>query len=74
MPELYSLGKAVLVLGIVLVIFGGLLMVGGNLGFLGKLPGDIFIQRGNVKFYFPVVTMLLLSLLLSLFLNIFFRR
>lgn len=74
MPDLYSLGKLVLLLGIILVIFGGLLMFGGHLGPLGKLPGDIFVERGNVKFYFPVVTMLLLSLILSVLLNLFLRR
>ena len=41
---------------------------------LGKLPGDISIDRGNVHFYFPIVTCLLLSLVLTVLLNAFFRR
>lgn len=74
MPDLFPVGKAILVMGIVLVILGGLLMLGGHWGPLGKLPGDIFIKKGNVRVYFPLVTMLLLSLVLTLILNLFFRR
>jgi len=74
MPDLVSLGKAILLLGVVLAVLGGLLMAGGSLGFIGKLPGDISFQRGNLRVYFPLATMLLLSLLLTLFMNIFFRR
>lgn len=71
---LYSIGKMILFFGLIMVVIGGLLMLGGKIGPLGRLPGDIFIEQGNVKFYFPLATMLLLSLVLSLFLNLFFRR
>ena len=74
MPELYTLGKALLVLGIVIAVIGGLLMAGGSLGLLGKLPGDISFQRGNLKVYFPLATMLLVSIILSLLMNLFLRR
>jgi hypothetical protein len=74
MPDLVSLGKAILMLGVILAVLGGLLMAGGSLGFIGKLPGDISFQRGNLRVYFPLATMLLLSLILTLFMNIFFRR
>jgi len=60
-------------LGLTLVIVGLLFGLGARLG-LGKLPGDIFFKRGNVSFYFPVVTSILLSIFLTFILNIFFRR
>lgn len=57
-----------------MVALGGLLIIGGKLFGLGRLPGDIFIQRGNFSFYFPVVTGIVLSLLLTVLLNLFLRR
>lgn len=67
-----SLGKMLLIMGIGLFIIGGILVVGEKFG-LGKLPGDIFIQKGNFTFFFPIVSSLIISLLLTLILN-FFRR
>jgi len=68
-----SFGKMILIFGVFLVVLGGLILVGGKLFGLGRLPGDIFFQRGNFSFYFPVVTSIVLSLLLTILLN-FFRR
>ncbi len=64
-----SLGKMILTLGIALVFIGLLLMIGGKLG-LGKLPGDILIRKGNVTFFFPIVSSIILSLILSLIFNL----
>ncbi len=50
--ELSSLGRVLVVVGLVVVALGLLLVVGGGLG-LGKLPGDIAIRRGNTRIYFP---------------------
>ncbi|MCL6638897.1 MAG: DUF2905 family protein [Firmicutes bacterium] len=69
-----SFGRMILFFGLFLVALGGLLLLGGKLFGLGRLPGDIFIQKGNFSFYFPVVTSILLSLLLTVILNLFFRR
>ncbi|MBI4466861.1 MAG: DUF2905 domain-containing protein [Acidobacteria bacterium] len=64
---LRELGKLLLVFGVVLVAVGALLTLGPKLpGRLGRLPGDIIIQRDNFTFYFPVVSCLLLSVVLSL--------
>lgn len=68
-----SLGKMILLFGIFLVVVGGLMLVGGKLFGLGRLPGDIFIQRGNFSFYFPVVTSIVLSILLTVILNLIRR-
>ncbi|HHU86614.1 MAG TPA: DUF2905 domain-containing protein [Peptococcaceae bacterium] len=68
-----SLGKMILFFGIFLVLIGGLLLLGGRLFGLGRLPGDIFLQRGNFSFYFPVVTCIVLSILLTIILNLIRR-
>jgi hypothetical protein len=54
-----------ILLGVVLILGGILLYFGGSLSFLGKLPGDIRIERPNVKFYFPMTTGILISLILT---------
>lgn len=69
-----SFGKMLLLFGLFLVIIGGIMLAGGKLSGLGRLPGDIMFQRGNFSFYFPVVTSIILSLLLTIILNIFLRR
>ncbi len=71
---LRELGKLLLVFGIVLVVIGGLLTLGPKLpGRLGRLPGDIIIRREQFTFYFPLVTCLLLSVILSLIFWLFRR-
>ena len=54
-------------IGVVLVLIGLLWPLLSKLG-LGRLPGDIVIERGNFRFYFPIVTCLIVSIILSLFL------
>jgi len=66
MTGLSELGRVILVMGLVLVVLRLLLKFGGKVPWLGRLPGDITIQRGSFRFYFPLVTCLLLSLLLTL--------
>jgi len=80
MSGLSDLGKLIALAGAALLILGGLLwLVGkvsfpeGGLGLLGRLPGDIHIQRGNLSCFFPLTTMLLLSVLLTVILNIILR-
>ena len=58
-------------MGIVCIVVGLLMNYAHKLPFLGKLPGDIFIDKGNVKIYFPIATSILISLLLSLVLFLF---
>jgi hypothetical protein len=60
-----EIGKVLVVAGVVLAIVGGLLWSGFGRGWLGRLPGDIHYTRGNVSFYFPLVTSILLSVVLS---------
>jgi membrane protein implicated in regulation of membrane protease activity len=69
-----SFAKMLLFLGLFLAVIGGIMLAGGKLLGLGRLPGDIFFQKGNFSFYFPVVTSIILSLLLTIILNVFLRR
>ncbi len=68
-----SLGKTMILIGGVIMIMGLVMILGGKIG-LGKLPGDIFYKKGNVTFYFPIITSILLSIVLSILLNLFYRR
>jgi Protein of unknown function (DUF2905) len=66
-------GKILVVFGIVLLLLGAALWSGIGGGWLGRLPGDIRIERGNSGFYFPIVTCIIISILLSVIMS-FLRR
>jgi hypothetical protein len=61
-----ELGKILIVWGGMMLVVGVLLTLSGKIPWLGRLPGDIIIQRDNFSFYFPLTTCLLLSVVLSL--------
>ena len=67
-------GRLLVIVGLVVVAAGLLFMLAGRVPWLGRLPGDIYIQRGNFSFYFPVVTSLVVSVLLTLLFWLFSRR
>jgi hypothetical protein len=69
-----DLGKTLVVLGLVVVAVGGLLMLVGRVPWLGRLPGDIHVQRENWSFYFPLGTSILISVILTLLFWLFGRR
>jgi len=71
MNPLPEFGKILLILGILFVVIGLLLMLGPKIPFLGKLPGDFIVRRGNFTLYFPLATSILLSIVLTLIFLIF---
>ena len=73
MGDFSSLAKMIIGIGIFLLIVGGLMLLLGKVGF-GKLPGDIYIKKDNFTFYFPLVSGLLISLVLTVIANLFFRH
>jgi hypothetical protein len=77
MPELGGLGKFLIGFGVVMIILGGIFLLLGNLSgkvpWIGRLPGDIYIQRGNWSFYFPLATSILVSIILTLIFSLFRR-
>jgi hypothetical protein len=62
------MGKFLIITGIILLAVGLVIQFSGKFSFFGKLPGDILIDRGNVKFYFPITTSILISILISIIL------
>jgi hypothetical protein len=68
-----DLGKLLILFGLVLVAVGALLTLAGRLPWLGRLPGDISYKGEHVAFYFPIVTCLLVSVVLSLLFYLFRR-
>ncbi len=73
MSDLSSLGKFVALAGAALLVLGGLIWLAGRIPALGHLPGDIRLQRGNVSCFFPLTTMIIVSVLLTVILNIILR-
>ena len=73
MPGLENMGKALLVLGGLIVLLGLVLLLGSKISFLGRLPGDIRIARGDSVCHIPLATSLLLSILLTVVLNVILR-
>jgi hypothetical protein len=69
-----DLGKMLLVMGLVVALVGVVLMLAGRVPGLGRLPGDIYVERGNWSFYFPLMTSIVVSVLLSLLFWLFGRR
>ena len=74
MMPLNGVGKLLIGLGGLLIIIGAALVLGGKIPWLGKLPGDIYIERRNITFFFPLTTSILVSVILSLVLYLFSRR
>jgi hypothetical protein len=73
-----DIGRMLVFLGVALIVVGGALWLGGAVGgkvpFLGRLPGDFHVQRGNWSFYVPLTTSILLSVVLTLILALLSRR
>ena len=69
-----SIGRYLVIAGVILILIGGGVYLGSRLGLpLGRLPGDIRIEGRNGSFYFPLATSLLISVLLTIVLNIIVR-
>jgi len=76
MDGLSGIGKLLLIVGGLTMVMGAALLIAPKVPFLGRLPGDILIQKDGATFYFPIVTMILVSVVLSIALNLvarFFR-
>lgn len=69
-----DLGKLLIVFGLLIALTGVVLLLVGRVPWIGRLPGDIYVQRGNWTFYFPLATSLLLSVVLTLILWLIGRR
>lgn len=63
-----GLGKSLIILGLIIIVFGIIITFAGKFPWLGRLPGDIQIKRDNFTFYFPLATCILVSVIVSLLL------
>lgn len=66
-----ALGKLLILLGVFIILVGVFLLVGEKIPWLGRLPGDIIIRKKNFTFYFPIVTSILISIILTLLFMLF---
>ena len=77
MSDVGTIGRFLIGAGLALAVIGGLILLAGRvpfLGWLGRLPGDIVVRRGPVTVYVPLLTSIILSILLTIVLNLFLRR
>jgi len=74
LPGVEPLGRTLMILGAVLLLLGALVYLAPSIPLLGRLPGDIRIERPGVRFYLPVTSCILVSLLLTLLLRLFGGR
>jgi uncharacterized membrane protein YkgB len=69
-----QIGRMLVVLGVLVVVVGALVLLAGRIPWLGRLPGDFVLRRGPVTVYFPLVTSIVVSIVLTILLNLFWRR
>jgi len=74
LPRMADLGRTLVVLGLIVAALGAVMMVLPAQPWIGRLPGDIHIERERFSLHVPLVTCLVVSVVLSLLLNLFFRR
>jgi uncharacterized protein HemY len=71
---IHYLGKLLIVLGVIVIAVGGLLLFSGKIPWIGRLPGDILIQKKNYTFYFPLATSIIISVIITLVFWLLGRR
>jgi len=69
-----TIGKIMMLFGVIIFLVGGLFIVGDKVPWLGKLPGDIYLQKNNFTFFFPITTCIIISITLSLLIILLRRR
>lgn len=69
-----SLGRLLIYIGVLMVLIGGFFILVAKVPWFGKLPGDIIYRRDGMTVYIPLATMILMSIVLTLLLNIIWRR
>ena len=69
-----GLGRLLILVGVVSIVAGLVLLIAPRVPWLGRLPGDVIVERGRFTLYVPIVTSLVVSVVLTILLNLFFRR
>lgn len=68
------MGRFLILTGVIIVVIGVLFLFSGKIPWIGKLPGDIIVQKKNFAFYFPIATSILISIIITLFLWLIGKR
>lgn len=74
LPGWEGMGKLLIIVGGILIFLGIIFFFGSKIPYIGRLPGDIMYKKGNFHFYFPLATCIILSIFLTLLLNLFLRK
>ena len=69
-----QIGRMLVVLGVLVTVAGAVVLLAGRIPWLGRLPGDFVLRRGPVTVYFPLVTSIVVSIVLTILVNLFWRR
>jgi Protein of unknown function (DUF2905) len=67
------MGKSLILIGLAIALLGGAIWALSSVPYIGRLPGDIYVRRGNFSFYFPLTTCILLSIILTVLFALFRR-
>ena len=71
---MHGLAKALIIIGVFLIVLGGVFLLAQKFPWIGRLPGDIYIKKGDISFHFPITTCLIISVILSLIMVFLGRR
>ena len=71
--DVSSLGKLLVIAGVAAVVAGVLLILGPKIPWLGRLPGDLIVRREGFTLFFPLASLIIVSVLLTILINLFFR-
>jgi len=74
MFDFSSLGKILIIIGLVVAGIGGLILLGGKIPWIGRLPGDFYYKGKNFSFYFPLATSIIISIILTIILIFIGRK
>ena len=74
MAEFSGFGKILIVIGLVIAAIGGLVLLGGKIPWLGRLPGDFYYKGKNFTFYFPLATSIIISIILTVIMMFISRK
>jgi len=73
MSSFEPLGKFLILVGVFIIVLGLLVMFWSKIPFLGRLPGDVFLHKGSFRFFFPIMTCLVISAVLTIVINLIMR-
>jgi len=74
MESFQSIGKLLIITGVVIAVIGVILAFGQKIPYIGRLPGDIYYKKDSFTIYFPLATSILISVILSLIIYFFFKK